>query len=160
VSYRREISELHRQRTTFAWMGKFNTWDEVTNIVKSMEIETTEFILPRHLANPTGPRIRDSLRISCAKTTYILCLLSLRLIHKAIMSYVEQRRKIVERLLVNAYIYIVTRICDYRRGFWIGDWIYCTLYVHNSGVQAIQRYRWSTHFPVHRYTRTKILSLH
>jgi hypothetical protein len=45
-----------------------------------------------------------------------------------------------------------------RRGL---DWlIYCTLCIHNSELQAIQRYRWSTHFPVHRCTRTRVLSLH
>jgi hypothetical protein len=30
---------------------------------------------------------------------------------------------------------------------------------NNLGLQAIQRYRWSTHFAVHRYTRTRVLSL-
>jgi hypothetical protein len=42
----------------------------------------------------------------------------------------------------------------------LDDWIYCTLYIHNSELQAIQRYRWSTHFAVHRYTHIRILSLH
>jgi hypothetical protein len=40
------------------------------------------------------------------------------------------------------------------------DWIYCTLYIQNSGLQEIQRYRWYTHFTVHSYTRTSVLSLH
>jgi hypothetical protein len=32
----------------------------------------------------------------------------------------------------------------------LDDWIYCTLYSHNSGLQVIQRYRWSTHSsPLH-----------
>jgi hypothetical protein len=31
---------------------------------------------------------------------------------------------------------------------------------HNSALQAIQRYRFSTHFPVHRCTSTRVLSLH
>jgi hypothetical protein len=35
-----------------------------------------------------------------------------------------------------------------------------TLYIHNSGLQAIQRYRYSTHFSVRRYTRTRVLGLH
>jgi hypothetical protein len=34
----------------------------------------------------------------------------------------------------------------YKKGFGLDDWIYCNLYIHNSGLQAIQRYRWSTHF--------------
>jgi hypothetical protein len=42
----------------------------------------------------------------------------------------------------------------------LGDWIYCTLYIRNSGLQAIQRHRWSTRFTFHRYTRTRVLSLH
>jgi hypothetical protein len=44
--------------------------------------------------------------------------------------------------------------------FRLDDWIYYTLYIHISGLQAIQRYRHSTHFPVHRYTRIRLLSLH
>jgi hypothetical protein len=35
----------------------------------------------------------------------------------------------------------------YRRGFVLDDWIYWQLvHSHNSGLQAIQRYRYSTHF--------------
>jgi hypothetical protein len=32
----------------------------------------------------------------------------------------------------------------YKKGFGLDDWIYCTLYSHISGLQAIQRYRWCT----------------
>jgi hypothetical protein len=32
------------------------------------------------------------------------------------------------------------------------------IHSHNSGLHAIQRYRWSTHFIVHRCTHTKVLS--
>jgi hypothetical protein len=35
-----------------------------------------------------------------------------------------------------------------------------TSYTINSYLQAIQRYRWCTQLTVHRYTRTRILSLH
>jgi hypothetical protein len=41
------------------------------------------------------------------------------------------------------------------------DWIYYYLGYTlslNYKMQAIQLYRWFTHFPVHRCTRTKILS--
>jgi hypothetical protein len=31
---------------------------------------------------------------------------------------------------------------------------------YTTGLQAIERYRWSTHFTVHRYTRTRVLSVH
>jgi hypothetical protein len=34
------------------------------------------------------------------------------------------------------YVNIDTCMGDYTL-----DWIYCTLYIHNSGLQAIQRYR-------------------
>jgi hypothetical protein len=34
------------------------------------------------------------------------------------------------------------------------------IHSHSSVLQAIQRYRFSAHFPVHCYTRTRILSLH
>jgi hypothetical protein len=46
-------------------------------------------------------------------------------------------------------------------GFWIGwlDLLHL-IHLHSSGLQAIQRYRYSTLFPVHRYTRTRVLSLH
>jgi hypothetical protein len=33
----------------------------------------------------------------------------------------------------------------------LDDWIYCTFYIHNSGLQVIQRYRWITHITVHRW---------
>jgi hypothetical protein len=46
----------------------------------------------------------------------------------------------------------------YKTGFGLDDWIYYTLYIHNSGLQAIQRYRYSTHIAVHSYARTRILS--
>jgi hypothetical protein len=35
-----------------------------------------------------------------------------------------------------------------------------TLYTHDSGVQVIERYRWSTHFTVHHCRHTRVLSLH
>jgi hypothetical protein len=41
----------------------------------------------------------------------------------------------------------------YKTGFGLDDWIYCTLYIHNSGLQA-KRYRYSTHF---QFTVTHIL---
>jgi hypothetical protein len=28
----------------------------------------------------------------------------------------------------------------YKRGFGLDDWIYCTFYIHNTGLQAIHRY--------------------
>jgi hypothetical protein len=49
---------------------------------------------------------------------------------------------------------------NYKTGFRLDDWIYCTLYVHISGLQVIQRYRLFTHFTIHSYIRTRILSLH
>jgi hypothetical protein len=33
----------------------------------------------------------------------------------------------------------------YKMGFGFDDWIYCTLYIHNSELQVIQRHRWTTH---------------
>jgi hypothetical protein len=42
----------------------------------------------------------------------------------------------------------------------IGQLDLLTLYTHNFGLQAIQHYRWCTHFTVHLYTRTTVLSLH
>jgi hypothetical protein len=48
----------------------------------------------------------------------------------------------------------------YKTGFGLDYWIYCTLYIHNSGRQAIQRYRYSTHFPLHHYAYTRVLNLH
>jgi hypothetical protein len=51
---------------------------------------------------------------------------------------------------------IIMRISDYRRGFVLN---LLTPYTHNSGQQATQRYRWSTHFTVHHCTQTRVLSL-
>jgi hypothetical protein len=50
-----------------------------------------------------------------------------------------------------AYFKILSRVvgCScltYKTGFEIYVWIYCTLYIHNSGLQAIQCYCWSAHF--------------
>jgi hypothetical protein len=47
----------------------------------------------------------------------------------------------------------------YKTGFGSDDWIYCTLYIHTvRDYRQLQRYRHYTHFPVHRCTRTRILS--
>jgi hypothetical protein len=48
----------------------------------------------------------------------------------------------------------------YKTGIGLDDCVYCDLYIIHSGLQAIQRYRYSTHFPVRRYRRTMILRLH
>jgi hypothetical protein len=49
--------------------------------------------------------------------------------------------------------WLIRRVLDWMIGF------IDTLYIHNSGLQALQSYRCSTHFAIHRYTRTKVLSL-
>jgi hypothetical protein len=49
-------------------------------------------------------------------------------------------RKTVFRELSLLEFNIVTCRGDYRRGFVLDDWISCTLYIHNSGLQVIQRY--------------------
>jgi hypothetical protein len=65
---------------------------------------------------------------------------------------------------IPAFIRLVTIMSHvgvtYRRGFGFVDWIDCTLYIHISELQAIQRCRCSPRFTVHRCTRTRILSLH
>jgi hypothetical protein len=45
----------------------------------------------------------------------------------------------------------------HKMGFGLDDWIYYILYIHNSGLQVIQCYCCSTHFPVHCYTHTHTL---
>jgi hypothetical protein len=70
--------------------------------------------------------------------------------------------------MIYILVYILLRYCHdlgclcvtYKTEFEFDDWIYRTLYFHNSGLQVIQRYFWSTHTTVHRYTRTRVLSLH
>jgi hypothetical protein len=57
-------------------------------------------------------------------------------------------------------ITIVTCFSDSRWGFGLDDWIYCSLYIHNSRLQVIQRYPWFIHFTVHCYTCARVLSLH
>jgi hypothetical protein len=51
-------------------------------------------------------------------------------------------------------------VVTYKTGFRLDDWIYFTLSTQYSGLQAIQRYRNSTNFAVHRNTHTKIQGLH
>jgi hypothetical protein len=55
---------------------------------------------------------------------------------------------------------MVTYMGDCRRDFGLDDWGYCALCIHNSELQAVQRYRGSTHFPVRRCTGSRVLSLH
>jgi hypothetical protein len=47
--------------------------------------------------------------------------------------------------------WLIRRVLD-----WMIDLL--TPYTHNSGLQVLQRYRWSTDFTVQRYTRTRVLS--
>jgi hypothetical protein len=49
----------------------------------------------------------------------------------------------------------------YKTGFGLNGWIYWILEIHTTrDYRQLQRYRYSIQFPVHRYTRTRILSLH
>jgi hypothetical protein len=53
-------------------------------------------------------------------------------------------RKTVKKLMSQGTIAlnILSRVGVYIDGlFGLGDWIYCTLYIRNSGLQAIQRHR-------------------
>jgi hypothetical protein len=60
-----------------------------------------------------------------------------------------------------AWYYHVYGCLSYKTGFGLDDWIYCTLYIHIvRDYGELQRSRYSTHFLVHRYTRTRILRLH
>jgi hypothetical protein len=62
------------------------------------------------------------------------------------------------------YVYMLQRVRvgarDVLDGFWIGWLDSLTPYTFSSGLQAIQHYRWSTHFTVHCCTRTRVHSLH
>jgi hypothetical protein len=63
--------------------------------------------------------------------------------------------------VLSVFQLILSRVgVTYRRGFGLHGCIYCALHIHNSGLQVIQRYRWSPQFTVHRYTRMRFLSLH
>jgi hypothetical protein len=48
----------------------------------------------------------------------------------------------------------------YKMRFGFDDWIYCTLFTHNFGLQTIKCYRYSSHFTVHCCTCSRVLSLH
>jgi hypothetical protein len=49
----------------------------------------------------------------------------------------------------------------YKMGSGLDDWIFWHLiHTHNSGLQVIQCYCYSTHFIIHRCTHTRVLSLH
>jgi hypothetical protein len=45
-------------------------------------------------------------------------------------------------------------------GFGMDDWIYWHLIHTTLNYRKLQRYRWSTHFTVHIYTHTRVLSLY
>jgi hypothetical protein len=45
-----------------------------------------------------------------------------------------------------------------NNGLWIGWLDLLTAFTINAYLEAIQTYRYYTHFPVDRYTRTRILS--
>jgi hypothetical protein len=65
-----------------------------------------------------------------------------------------------------AHTYVLSRVgvCAWliKQVLGLDDWIYCTLYIHSSGLQAIrvQPYHWHTRFTVHRHAHTRVLSLH
>jgi hypothetical protein len=49
----------------------------------------------------------------------------------------------------------------YKTGFGLDDQFHCISYIHKTrDYRQLQRYRWSTHSGVHRYTRARVLSLH
>jgi hypothetical protein len=48
----------------------------------------------------------------------------------------------------------------YKTRFGLDDWIYCTLYRHNSGLHAITEPSLVCTLYNSPYTRTRILSLH
>jgi hypothetical protein len=52
------------------------------------------------------------------------------------------------------YIVSHAAVMTYKTDFGLDDWIYFTLYIHNSELQTIQRYGRFAHITVHRYTRT------
>jgi hypothetical protein len=57
---------------------------------------------------------------------------------------------------------ILSRVgMTYRRVLdWMMGFIAPYTFTHNSGLQVIQRSLSSTHITFHRYTRTRVLSLH
>jgi hypothetical protein len=62
----------------------------------------------------------------------------------------------------HAYIFMILSCIDVTiEEFWTG-WLDLFHHIHsrNSELQTIQRYEWSTHITVHRYTRTDVLSLY
>jgi hypothetical protein len=70
-------------------------------------------------------------------------------------------QKIIFRPLNEVYkINIFSRVLvTTDRNFGLNGWTYCTLHVHNSGLQAIQRNRWFTQFTIHHCSRNRILSI-
>jgi hypothetical protein len=58
--------------------------------------------------------------------------------------------------------FVLSRVglCITYRRVWTGWLDLLTPYTFNPGLQVAQRYCWFTHFIVHRYTCTRVLSLH
>jgi hypothetical protein len=72
------------------------------------------------------------------------------------LSFSSLALKPFDRILINliheTFIVRVLRVVTCKTRFDLGGWIYCTLHSYISGLQALQRYRRSRHFTVHRYT--------
>jgi hypothetical protein len=65
------------------------------------------------------------------------------------------KREVVYMSRVGVYLVTI------KKGFGFDDWIFCTLYFHTTrDYRQLQCCLCSTHFTVHRYTRTRILILH
>jgi hypothetical protein len=59
------------------------------------------------------------------------------------------------------YCHMYGGTCDENNGFWFGCLDLLALRLHSLPyTHLIQRYRWFTHFTVHRCTRIRILSFH
>jgi hypothetical protein len=60
---------------------------------------------------------------------------------------------------VKSLFNVLSRVgVTYETDIGLDDWIYCTTFTQLG--TTIQRCRYSTRFTVHRYTRTRVLSLH
>jgi hypothetical protein len=59
-------------------------------------------------------------------------------------------------IMVLKYHIVTFKRClrvTYETGFGLYDWIYCTSYIHTTrDYKQLERYPYSTHFPVHHYT--------
>jgi hypothetical protein len=143
------------------WCTRFQWRHNMTN--KNVYDSWNCFNAETHVNRPEGPRLNHFYHLHCwPKRSPIMATKYQVPEHSdATMTAEVSWEDITVVTGLFQYCHVFGGLCvTYKTRFGLDDWMYCILHIHNSELQAIQRYCWSTHITVHRYMHTKILSLH